>query len=116
MPWAREPSGVAEELARTEIHQDDPPPIVSAHHVLRFHIAMNELGLMHGSQRSTHLLADADRFASAHSSSRDPRCERLAVDEVHPEADATVVTIGSMNGDDVDVTNARELARFVQEI
>ncbi len=104
------------ELSCTEIHEDDAAAVVRAHHVLRLHIAMNDAGAMHCGQRPAHLLSDAARFTGTQPSFGHTRGQGFAVDEIHPEADATVMTVCPVNSDDVVVAYARQPARLVQKV
>ena len=46
----------------------------------------------------------------------DPLLERLALDQVHPEADPPVVPVGAVDHHDVGVSDANELAGLVQNL
>ena len=77
---------------------------------------MQQICLMDSGERATQLLADVGRFARAETSFADPLLERLPLDQVHPEADASVVTVGAVDRDHVGMPHAYELARFVQNL
>lgn len=64
---------------------------------------------------ATELLADVDRFAGAQTPFVDTLLECLSLDQVHPEADASVVAIGAVHHDDVGMTDVYELAGLVED-
>ena len=70
---------------------------------------------MHRGKRETHLLTDDDASPGL---SRPPATavpQRLALDQIHPEADAPVVLVCAVDGDDVRVPDAREPAGLVED-
>jgi len=91
-----------------EVHEDGPPAGL-AHDVLRLDVAMHESGAVDGRERAADVDADDRRLARAHAPvGIDPLLQRLAFEELHPEADAAVVAVGAVDGNHVGVTNPRE--------
>ena len=70
-----------------EVHQDDAPADL-AHDVVRLDVAVQQAGGVERRQRAAQIDADAGHFARAHRPAlADHRGERLALDELHPDAD-----------------------------
>ncbi len=68
-----------------------------------------------GRQRRTQILADASRFASPEwTAGLDDLLQRLADDELHPEADAVVMLLSPVDVDDVRVTEPRQTTPLVE--
>ena len=96
--------------AGTEIHQHGPPP-GSAHDVLRLDVAVDQARSVNGGERPAEVDADEGRLAGAHRAvGVEPLLERLAFEELHPETDAALVRVGSVDVDDVGVAQPGEPA------
>ena len=68
---------------------------------------------MQRGQRAAQVDADAGHFPRAHRTGvADHRGQRLALDELHPDADLLVVLIGAVDDDDVGVADAGEVTGF----
>ena len=79
-PCTRVERGLVDELTGTEVHQDDSAAVARAHHVLRLHVAVDEVRPMDRGKSQTDLLADVVASPGL-SSPRRGAAERLAVDE-----------------------------------
>jgi hypothetical protein len=111
---AGELGGVLREGAEAEVHEEDASALF-AHDVFGFDIAMEEVGAVDGGEGSGDLEADEGGFVIAEGSLGDEEGgEGFAVDEVGPEADAPVVALAAVDGDDVGVLDAGEGAGFVE--
>ena len=98
-----------------EIHQQDPAALL-AHHVAGFDVAVEKSGGVDGAGSAADVDADERGFARAHRAlRRDELRERLAVDEIAPEPDASVVAVHAVDRDDVRVPHARDRPRFAQQ-
>ena len=76
---------------------------------------MKEVGTVNGRKRSGHFQADQRGLMIAEGTLRDEqRGERLAVDKVGPEADASIVAVAAIDGDDVGVLHARKGPGFTK--
>ena len=101
--------------ARPEIHEDNAP-ILGSHHVVRLDIAMQQARAVHGGHGTTELEANVHRV------SRAERCllledllERVATNELHPEADLVANLLGTINRYDVRMAHASEQAAFMDD-
>ena len=102
-------------LAGAEVHEHEAAAAL-AHDVLRFDVAVQQPGAVHGGERGAQIEADERRFARAERAARlHGLLERLAAHELHPQADATVVLLGAVDLHDVRVTHAREPPRLFED-
>ena len=102
-------------LTRTEIHQNQPSALLP-HHVLSLDVSMDQTGVVHGRQSSTELVPDESGLAGTERAVTDKHLlERHPAHELHPEADPTIVFAGSVNGDDIRMTDASQRLPFVQQ-
>ena len=101
-------------LTGPEIHQHGSTA-GRAHHVARLHVAVYEPGCVHRSERLAQIAANQRGFARAERSLfAQHRGQCSPVDELHPDADASVDDVRPVHRNDVDVADAREQARFFQ--
>ncbi len=117
VPTTRPPivPGSERSLARTEVHQNQPAPLL-AHHVLSLDVSMHQTGVVHGRQGPTELVPDESSLGGAERAVADQHLlERQAADELHPETDSAVVFTGSVNRDDIRVTHASQGSPLVQQ-
>ena len=83
---------------------------------MRFDVTMEQPGGVHGRHGITQLDADGCGFRDGEDSARLERVfERLAVDELHPQADAVFDLFRAVDGDNVRVANARKQTAFVND-
>ena len=107
---------VLEQQAGAEVHQHEPAALF-ADDVLRLDVAMDEAGGVDRGQRPAQILAEQRRFAPAERAlSLQQLFEGVAADELHPQADAAVVGVDAVHGDDVAVADAGQEAAFVQHL
>jgi hypothetical protein len=110
----RRPGVVRHRLGTAEVHQDDPAAGL-AHDVVRLDVAVQQTCRMQGGQRAAQVAADSGHLVRAHGAAvADDRGQRLPFDELHPDPDVLVVLIRAIDGDDVGVPDAREIARLRQ--
>ena len=96
---------VAELEASPKVHEDDSA-ILSEHHVLRFDVAMEQTGGMHGGNGGTELNADRERLGRAEGLPLlDGLREREALDELHPQTDLIADALGAVDSDDVGMAH-----------
>ena len=101
--------------AGTKVHEDDAAAVL-AHDVLRFDVAVDEAGRVDRGQRPAQIDPDGRRLSTAEGSvGPQPGFESLAVDELHPEPRGAVANVGTINGDDVGMTDPGERARLGQQ-
>ena len=100
--------------AGSEIHEDGSTTLL-AHHVVRLDVAMKDVGAVHRCQRATQVDADDRRLVRAE------RCltphdfvERLALDELHRQADLVVDHAPRHRRDDVGMLHLDQAPRFVE--
>ena len=102
-------------VGESEIHQQDPATLL-AHHVGGLDVAMEESRGMHRAGRAADVNADQRCFARSHRALRgDEFCQRLALDEVAPETDASVVTVHAVNRHDIRVPHPCDRSRFAKK-
>src|SRR4029434_5434958 len=89
---------------------------ILTHHFLRLDVPVNEVCPMNSGEVFTHFLPHADRLTWTQTALLDAHRQRLAVDEIHPEADTAVVAVGSMDRDHVDVADTGQLAGLVEKL
>jgi hypothetical protein len=78
---------------------------------------MDEASGMDGGQRAAEILAEEGRLAPAEGAlSLEQLFERVAADELHPQADAAVVRVDAVHRHHVAVPDAREQPAFVQDL
>ncbi len=107
--------GAGKLLAGAEIHEHQAPAAL-AHDVLGLDVAVQQPGAVHRRQRRAQIQADEGRFARAKWPARlNGLLERLAAHELHPQADAAVVLLGTIHLHDVPMTHTREPARLVEQ-
>ena len=101
-------------LGQAEIHQQDAPAFF-AHHVAGLDVAVEESGGMHRPERAAQLHPDQRCLAGPENSVRaeDGR-QSLAMHEVGPKTDASVVYIDAVHGDHVGMPNLGGQAGFAQ--
>ena len=102
-------------VGEPEIHQQDPAALL-AHDVAGLDVAVHESRGVDGPGRPADVDADECRFARAHGALRgqDVR-ERLALDEVAPEAGSPLVLVDSVDRHDVRVPHPRHRPRFLEQ-
>ncbi len=104
----------AQHLAGTEVHQHNPAALGS-HHVSGFDIAVNEVGAVHRRQRAAHVLPHHRRFLCAERALiLDDVVERLALDQLHAEADLSLVDLHAQHRDDIRMADLRDGAPFLK--
>src|SRR5690606_8030646 len=92
---ARGRARALEHLPRAEVHEDEAAAFL-AHDVLGLDVAMDEAGLVHGSEGAAQLLPDERGLASAERALRPQQLlERAAADVLHPQPDAPVALFGA---------------------
>ncbi len=77
---------------------------------------MQQVGLVHRGERAAQLLADVDGFARAEAAVADSLLERVPLDEIHPEADTSVVAVCAVDHHHVGMPHSYQLAGFVQNL
>ena len=108
------PCVVLEVSASAEVHEDDAP-VFGAHHVVRLDVPMQQAGAVHRRHRATELETYADSFGGAdHLSLVEDLLERVAVNELHPQADLIRNLLGAVDGDHVRMPHAGEQAAFLR--
>ncbi len=98
-----------------EIHQYDPTALFT-HDVLRFHVSVNQSGAMHRGEGTADVAADGHRFTRAkHAVVQQPRLQRAAVHQLHPQARPSLPDVGAVNRDDVRMPHFRDRLGFSEE-
>ena len=101
--------------AGAEIHQHQPA-VVGHHDVLRFDIAVQEAGRVDRRHRAAQLDADpCDLRRRKRRALAERLFERAALDELHPQADASVDAFSAVDGDDVRMADAGEEPAFFDD-
>ncbi len=91
-------------------------PVCIAHHVVRLDITVYQTGPMHGCQRISQIDPDANRSIDVEGSTLTQLLfERRSMDELHPDADLSVDTLGAVDGDDIGMTDARQQSALVND-
>ena len=116
---ARAPTGalhVRGRVSGAEVHQHVAAPGFP-HHVLGFDVAMEKAGMMDRRHCPAEAGADDGGLLRTH---RPATChlrfERVAGDQLHPQANPSVDEVGTVNGCDVGMTHAREESCLAQEV
>ena len=100
-------------LAGPEVDQHDAAGRL-AHHVLGLDVAVQQPDGVRRRQRAAEIDADRDGFGHRERSALLKPCgERLAVDELGPDAGLSVDALGAVDGDDIRMSNAREQTAFL---
>ena len=95
-----------------EVHQHDAPADF-AHDIVRLDVAMQQASRVERRQGAADVDADAGHFTGAHRSALlHDLGEGLPLDELHPDADALLVLLCAVDGDDVWMVDASEMLRL----
>ncbi len=106
--------GVVDAVRPAEVHQHDAPADF-AHHVGRLDVAVDQAMRVQRRHGTADVDADAGRLASAHrAAGGDGVGQRLAVDQLHPQAGLARVVLDAVDGDDVGVTHPGQGAGLAQ--
>ncbi len=106
--------GVVDAVRPAEVHQHDASADF-AHHVGGLDVAMDQGVRVQRRHGAADVDADAGRLARAHRPAGDDGVgQRLAVDQLHPQARLAAVVLGAVDGDDVRVTDPGQGAGFAQ--
>ena len=80
-----------------EVHQHDAPAHLP-HHVLGLDVAVDKVGTMERGERPAQIDADSGNLARAHRTTlADDGPERLAFDELHPDPDLLIHSLGAVH-------------------
>jgi hypothetical protein len=101
--------------ARSEVPEHDPPCRLD-HHVLRFHVAMNETGAMDRIERAAQLRADPrDVLGRKGTAVAQLRFQGATLDELHPETGPAIEALSTVDRRHVRVTDARHQPPFFND-
>ena len=101
--------------AGAEVHQHDAAVAV-AHHVVGFDIAVQQARAVHGGERFADVEADQRCFARAEAAALlQDLFERLALDQLHPQADHAFGARGAVDRHDIGMIDLGEQARLVND-
>src|ERR1041385_5468479 len=84
--------------------------------VLRLDVSMHDASRVHRGHGATEVLSDDHGLrGAANAFALDDLRQRRAVDEIHPESESAAMFVGTVNGDDIRMSDARERSRFMQK-
>ena len=105
---------VVDAVGAAEVHQHDAPADL-AHHVGRLDVAVHQPVRVQRGDGAADVDADAGGLARAHRAAGEHGLrQRLAVDQLHPQARLAAVVLGAVDGDDVRMADARQGAGLAQ--
>jgi hypothetical protein len=112
---SRRPALVAQFLARPEVHQDGAPAAL-AQDVLGLDVPVQKACAVDRCECGAEVLTDDRRLRRAEGAARsDDLLERLSADELHPQADASVVLFGAIYVHDIRMAYTGQPTRFLQD-
>jgi hypothetical protein len=83
---------------------------------VRFNIAVQQAGAVHGRYRATELETYLDSFnGAAHFPLVEDLLESVAANELHPEADLVTNLLRAVNADDIRMSHFGEQSPFVDD-
>jgi hypothetical protein len=91
-------------------------PVFGSHYVVRLDIAVQQAGAVHRRYRSTELETNVDSFGSAdYLPLVEDLLERVAANELHPQADLVTNLLCAVDADDVGMSHFGEQSPFVDD-